>query len=111
MEIRMSFLQGKETMNFTVRGTEIFYKDRVWDKGIRCIPKDENFIRLIVTSRNKFPAQLKDMFNLSPQEQKEYDETAPKGSEALAAVIIRDCQSKGLILLNKQVINDEVKRD
>lgn len=89
-------------MNFQVVGTEIFYYDRIFKNGLRCIPKDEKFFLKIQQSRNKFPSSLITMFNLSKEEQQEYDETAPKGEEALAEVIIKDCNRKGLILLNKE---------
>lgn len=105
MKIKLTFLGGgKEIMRFIVENREIFYQDRIFSKGLRCIPKDENFHRIIMASRNKYPAQLITMFNLSPEEQKEYDETAPKGDEALAEIVIRDCRGKGLILMKKEII-------
>jgi hypothetical protein len=92
----------KDMMNFRVVGTEIWYFDRIFARGLRCIPKDEQFFLKIAQSRNKFPDSLKTMFNLSEAEKKEYDETAPKGEDALAEVIIKDCRKKGLILLSRE---------
>lgn len=100
--IKLRFILQKEIMNFVVDGVEIYYYDKVFSKGIRCIPKDEHFFRKIQESRNKYPASLIKMFNLSEEEKKEYDETAPKGEEALAEVIIKDCNKKGLILLSRE---------
>ena len=109
MKIVLKFMVNREVMTFIVENKEIFYTDRIFSKRLRCIPKDKDFNKIIVKSRNKYPAQLQKMFNLSKEEQKEYDDTAPKGDEALAEVVIRDCRSKGLQLLQKEIIPDGSK--
>ncbi len=91
-------------MNFLVNGVEIYYTDRIFNKGLRCIPKDDNFAKIIRNGRNKYPAQLQTMFNLSEEEQKEYDDTAPKGENALADVIERDCKNHGLLLIKREEV-------
>lgn len=97
--IKISFSKNREIMNFVVKEKEIYYKDRIWSGGVRCIPKDEEFIKKIVTSRNKIPRQLITMFELSKKDQAEYDSCNTE--EDLAEKIIFDCKSKGLILIKK----------
>ena len=99
--IALSFLIQRETMHFFVKDRQIFYTDRLY-KGllIRCIPKDENFLQAIRNSRNKLPQSLITMFNLSKEDQAEYD--AAKSDDELADIIIRDCKNKGAKLILRE---------
>jgi hypothetical protein len=100
MVIKLSFSHNNEILNFLISGKEIFYRDRIWAKGVRCIPKDENFIKVIMMSRNKIPSQLINMFNLSEKDKAEYDSCNTE--EELAEKIILDCKAQGLILITKE---------
>lgn len=104
--IKLSFLKGREVMNFRVEKRSIYYNDRIWINEIRCIPKDKDFIKKIRESRNRLPAKLINMFNLSEKAQKEYD--SAKTDEELAKIIIKDCKEKGLLLVKKEVKDDVV---
>ena len=107
--ITLNFIMMGTVMTFVVNGVEIHYqfKDKAFkDKplNIRCIPKDENFMKLLINSRNKIKhehqmALIKMFKKLPEEEQKEYDETAPKGEDALADFVIKDANKNGLILL------------
>lgn len=102
--IALSFMIQREVMHFFVKDRQIFYTDRLYKNNlIRCIPKDENFMRAIINSRNKLPRQLIDMFNLSKKDKAEYDNA--KTDEELADIIIRDCKNKGAILEERKVID------
>lgn len=102
--IKLSFMFGREVMNFAIKGKEIYYQDRIFFEGLRCIPKDEQFIKKIINSRNKYSPKLLTMFNLSETQQKEYN--AAKDEIALADIIIKDCHKKGISLLKKEEVND-----
>jgi len=111
--ISLSFMVGRDVMHFAVQEKEIFYKDRIFSEGIRCIPKDEQFIRKVINSRGRYPKKLITMFSLNENQQKEYDEA--KTEEDLANIIIKDCKKKGMSLLRKEFKEnngkDEVKKD
>jgi len=98
--IKLTFQSGREVMNFRVENRFIFYSDRIWNNEIRCIPKDEKFIKKIRESRNKLPPKLLTMFNLSKKAQEEY--RSCKNDAELAAKIIEDCKKKGLKLLKRE---------
>jgi len=98
--IRLSFMFGRELMIFAVKNKEVFYKDRIWNDGIRCIPKDEQFIQKVRMSRNKYPNKLIEMFTLSKSQQEEYEKAATE--EELAQIIITDCRSKGINLMGRE---------
>jgi len=98
--IKLSFLYGREVMNFRVENKNIYYSDRIWKNEIRCIPKDKEFIRKIRESRNKFPSKLLNMFNLSRKALEEYNNAA--SDKELAEIIIKDCLKKGLKLVKQE---------
>lgn len=98
--IRLIFSYNREMLHFIVREKEIWYKDRVWSGGVRCIPRDDEFLMKILLSRNKIPKQLISMFNLSEKDKQEYDSCSTETE--LAEKIIYDCEKQGLLLQNKE---------
>jgi len=102
MIIQLVFIVNRETFRIEVKGNEIWYFDRKWNKSIRLIPKDEKFLKKILLSRNTIPNFIKDMFNLTKQELKEYNQA--KNERELADICINDCRMKGAKLLNEEEI-------
>lgn len=99
--IKLSFTYNCEILNFAINDREIWYKDRIWKNGIRCIPLDDNFVYTIKMSRNKLPSYLINMFKLSEKDEEEYKNCDTE--EELAKKIIEDCQKQGLILLKEDI--------
>jgi len=97
--IRLNFLKDREFFCIVIDNKQIFYSDRKYTGRIRCVPKDEAFIKTIVCSRNKYPHFLIDLFNLNEKEQKEYD--SAKTDEELAEFVKRDCLSIGARWVNE----------
>ena len=91
---------GREVMRFSIRDKEIFYQDRIWKDAIRCIPQDEDFIKKIRESRNKYSNKLIEMFTLSKAAEDEYN--LAQTSEELSQIIIKDCHKKGIKLLKRE---------
>ena len=100
--IKLVFVVSRETFLINVDKKEIWYTDKNWFKGIRCIPKDPEFVKRIVMSRNKFPKTLIKMFNLSEREQAEYDNAGSE--EELAKIVIKDCERVGGKLMVVEMI-------
>jgi hypothetical protein len=105
MTIRLLFSVNKEPFRITIYNREIYYSDRLWGRPIRLIPKDKDFIKKIIMSRNKIPSILKEMFELTQKEQEEYENA--KTEEELTEICIRDTKSKGGLFLNKEIILEE----
>lgn len=97
--IKLSFSYNREPMNFIVKDREIYYSDRRWRSWVRCIHQPENFIKIIAMSRNRIPQYIANLFKLTPEEIKEYEEA--KTEQTLATIIIRDAKSKGCIFINQ----------
>jgi len=102
MPIKLIFIINRETFQIEINEKEIFYMDRKWNRMIRLIPPDSDFIKRITMSRNRIPSHLIDLFNLTEAEKQEYDEA--EDEEALAEICIRDAKMKGARLLKKEKI-------
>ena len=68
-KIKLAFTINKETFRIEIVGKNIWYMDRRWDRSIKLIPKDEDFLRKIIFSRGKIPPFIKDMFAHTNREQ------------------------------------------
>lgn len=99
MGIRLAFSINREVFRIDIDNKVIYYTDRKWKKSIRLIPKDEEFIKKILLSRNSIPSILKELFKLTKEEQEEYNNA--KTDEELSEICIRDIRKKGAILINK----------
>jgi len=107
--ILLSFLFNREVMNFKIVNRDLYYCDRIFRSWLRCIPRDDDFIRKVKLSRNRIPSQLMTMFNLSKKDKLDYD--ACKTEEEIAEKVIYDCKSKGLRLMKNEKVNDVVIQD
>jgi len=105
MTIKIAFIVNRETFRIEIKDKTIWYSDRKWDKSIRLIPKDEQFMKKILLSRNKIPMVIKEMFDLTKKEIIEYEQA--KTENDLAEICVKDCMLKGARLLSKEVIEDD----
>jgi hypothetical protein len=102
MGYRLIFTINREAFRIDIENKKISYIDRKFNRLITLIPRDEDFIKKVICSRNKIPTHFIDLFNLTKEEQIEYDNA--KTDEELAEVCIKDCRTKGAILLKKEII-------
>ncbi len=91
-------MMNREIFHVVVKGKEVYYRDRKWNKSIRCIPQDKGFISKIKMSRNIYPHFLIDLFNLTKKEQKQYDKAETE--EDLAEILKVDCFKIGAKLID-----------
>lgn len=104
--IKLAFTINREIFCIEIRGSEVWYSDRKWERKVRLIPKDEKFLMKIRMSRNKIPASLLTLFELTKEEIEEYEKN--KDSEdKLADVCIRDARKKGATLLKMEKKQEE----
>lgn len=100
-KIKLAFIIGRETFRIEIERKNIWYADRRWNRTIRLIPKDEDFLKKILFSRGKIPPILKELFTLTKTEQKEYDNA--KDTVELAEICKRDCKRRGARILKEEV--------
>lgn len=98
---KLSFIKDNGFFFIFIDGEEIWYGDKLWNKGIRLIPRDENINAKIIMSRNKFPNWVSSFSHLTAEEIKEYEEN--KDSEdKLAAIVIKDVTKVGGKLISTE---------
>ena len=93
--IKLVFSYNREPMNFIIKDRDIYYTDRRWGSWVRCVPPPENFIKIVSLSRNRIPSYLINLFKMTPEEIKEYEEA--KTEEELANIIIELADENGKI--------------
>lgn len=100
--IKLAFIINRESFRIEIEGKNIYYTDRRWERSIRLIPRDKDFLKKILFSRGKIPPIIKDLFTLTKSEQEEYNNA--KDTVELANICIRDCKRYGAKLLKKEII-------
>ena len=102
--IRLVFTVSREPFRIEIKGREIYYSDRKWKRDVRLIPKDIEFNKKVLMSRNKIPSHISQMFELTDEEKKEYE--GAKTEEELAVICIHDAKKRGALLAKQEEIKD-----
>ncbi len=95
--IKLIFTTGRETITIEVEGKIIVYRDRKFPQGIKVIPKDENFERIVLLSRNRIPKEIIILVRdaNTGKNLKEYQDA--NDDEDLVTIVKRDAKLKGCI--------------
>jgi len=98
---------NRELFEIIIKGKKVLYRDRkVGVNPIQMIPKDDRVCKMILTSRNRIDKKLIEQFELTKEEQEEY-EAAIKNNEdmeeRLAEICKKDCLAKGCLLQKEEI--------
>lgn len=92
--IKLLFEKNKQFFIITIDNHVIKYWDKlqgkVWGQSLQYLPPDPEVKKKILLSRNKIPAQFIDLFKISEEEMKEFENA--KTDEELKELVIRDCK-------------------
>jgi len=96
--IKLVFTTGRETFSIEIENKIILYKAKKFPKGFQFLPKDPNFKKIILFSRNKIPKEVIELIEdaNSGKNLKEYQ--GAKDDESLVPIIIKDASLKGCVL-------------
>ena len=102
--IKQSWMINRELFHIIIKGKEVHYKDRKMPVPIRMIPMDKKIKTQILTSRNRIDKKLIEQFDLTKEEQKEYDDAIKEGNveEKLAEICKKDCLKNGSVLQREE---------
>jgi len=103
--ITQTYIVNREIFKVIIQGKKVSYKDRKTPQPIQMIPKDPRVERMILTSRNRIDKKLIEQFNLTKEEQEEYDTAVASGSdfeERLAEICKRDALKEKAKLLKEE---------
>ena len=95
--IKLVFTRVRETFTIEVENKIIVYKDKKYPKGFQFLPKDPDFKKIVLFSRNKIPKEVVAWIEEanSGKNLKEYQ--SAKDDEALVPIIIKDAKIHGCV--------------
>jgi len=106
MTIKQIWMVNRELFEIHIKGRKVLYRDRkVGANPIQMIPKDKRVCKMILTSRNRIDKNLIKQFELTKEEQEEYNEAVKsnkKIEERLAEICKKDCIKTGSILQKEE---------
>ena len=99
MTIRLGFTINREIVHFLIEGKVIRYYDRKWSHGVQFMPKDHEFIRTIIFSRNRIQLaeQIRQWIDEANSGDNLTEYNACQTEEDIANIIRRDALKKGLV--------------
>lgn len=95
--IKLLFTIGREVIGIEIESRIVIYKDRRFPKGIKFLPMDNNFEKIVIMSRNSIPKEIITLIREanSGKNLKEYQ--GAKDDEAIAVIIKKDALLKGCV--------------
>ena len=57
MKIKLAFIINRETFRIEIHNKDIWYTDKRWERAIKLIPRDEDFLKKILFSRGKIRSE------------------------------------------------------
>ena len=99
--IRLLFTYEREILIFEIENKVIVYRDRKWQTGIKFIPKDVDFVKKVIFSRNALSQNLIKWIAEANSGKSLEEWQACKDDEAVSEIVIRDAKSRGCVFKNK----------
>jgi len=98
--LRMLFTINKDIIIFDIDNKNIIYRDRKWPNGVRFIPKDADFVKQIIFSRNRISGQLINWINEANSGKSFAEWESCKDDFEVAEIVKRDARSRGCVFQN-----------
>ncbi len=95
--IRLVFTKGRETFTISVADKIVHYKDRKYPGGFQFMPKDPDFKKVVLLSRNKLHHEIIKWVEDSNSGKNLEEYQNAKDDEALVPIIIRDAKLTGCV--------------
>ena len=95
--IKLVFTQIRETFTIEVENKIIVYRDKKYPKGIQFMPKDPDFRKIVLFSRNKIPKEVIDWIEDANQGKNLEEYKSAENDEELIPIIIKDAKLRGCV--------------
>jgi len=97
--INLTFTFNREPIRIVIDGTRIIYFDRKWEKGVPFMPKDESYIKQLLTHQRQFPLakQIVEWIQEANSGKNFEEYSLCKTEEEVATIVKKDALSKGLL--------------
>jgi ABC-type lipopolysaccharide export system ATPase subunit len=90
----------------TIENKKILYWDRLqgelWGGSLQYLPQDASVRRKIDMSRNRIPANFKDLLEIKKEELDEFNNA--KDDDELKELVLRDAKNNGCKLISEKII-------
>jgi len=102
--IKLIFTVGRETVSIEIEDKTIVYRDRKFPQGIKFLPMDKNFEKIVILSRNRIPKEIVTLIRdaNSGKNLKEYQ--GAKDDEDLAVIVKKDAAIRGCVFQKRMDI-------
>lgn len=95
--IKLVFTKIRETFTIEVENKIIVYRDKKYPGGIQFMPKDKNFERIVLFSRNKIPKEVIDWIEDANQGKNLEEYKSAENDDELVPIIIKDAKLRGCV--------------
>ena len=95
--ITLVFTRIRETFTIEVENKIIVYKDKKYPAGFQFMPKDPNFKKIVLFSRNKIPPEVIKWVEDANRGKNLEEYQSAKDDEALIPIIIKDAKINGAV--------------
>lgn len=95
--IKLVFTRMRETFLIEVENKIIVYKDKKYPAGFKFMPKDPDFKKIVLLSRNKIPHEVIKWVEDANSGKNLIEYQSAKDDEALVPIIIKDAKINGAV--------------
>ncbi len=95
--IKLLFTIGREIISIEIEGKIVIYKDRKFPNGIKFLPMDNNFEKIVIMSRNRIPKEIIELIRDANSGKNLLEYQNAKDDEALATIVKEDAILKGCV--------------
>ena len=107
--IKLIFTYNHNVIIFEINNKHIRYYDEKWKMGINFIPKDHDFVRTVIMSRNRIAAEMIRWINDANSGKNLAEWEACKDDYDVAEIVKRDAKLKGCVF-RKLFTEEEIKQ-
>ena len=102
--IKLVFTKIRETFTIEIEDKIIIYRDKKYPKGIQFIPKEPNFDKMVLFSRNRIHPDTVKWINEANQGKNLEEYQGAIDDESLVPIIIRDGELNGAVFQGKREV-------
>jgi len=95
--IKLVFTKIRETLTITIDNRIITYSDKKFPKGFQFMPKDPNFKKIIIGSRNRLSIDVIQWVEDANRGRNLEEYTNAKDDEELSKIIIKEAKINGCV--------------
>ena len=100
--IKLIFSINRETFFIEIANKLVIYKDRKVSQSMQLVPKDPDYKKKVILSRNRIPAYIVDFIEQANTGKNLEEYQAAQTDEDLVKIVTFDCKSRGAKLEKRE---------